>query len=139
MKKLVSILAIALVFAVSAQAAREPIVENEKISEVITNYYPNIAEYYGEGLIKVDALTEDTLADGSTEYNIKYHFTRYQYTGEELNQVLKEKYQDIYRLKLFGIVKDVAVIKYVDKETGIIIEHVYYNRARQPRHRFHRG
>lgn len=139
MKKLVSILAIALAFAVSAFAAREPIVENEKISEVITNYYPNIAEYYGEGLIKVDALTENTLADGSTEYNIRYHFTRYQYTGEELNQVLKEKYQDIYRLKLFGLVKDVTVIKYVDKETGEITEHIYYNRARQARHRFHRG
>ena len=139
MKKLVSIIAIAMAFAVSAFAAKEPIVENEKISEVITNYYPNIANYYDEGLIKVDALTEDTLADGSTEYNIRYHFTRYQYTGEELNKILKEKYNDIYRLKIFGLVKDVTVIKYVDKETGEITEHIYYNRTRRPMHRFHRG
>ena len=138
MKKLLSVIAIAMAFAFTAFAGNYPIVNEEEISEVITNYYPNLSDYYGQGVIKVDALTEDTLADGSTEYNIKYHFVRYQYTGEEFTNVLKEKYYDLYRLSQHGLVKDIVIMKYVNKDTGEIEDHIYYTMVWRPRQRFHR-
>lgn len=127
MKKLVSIIAIALAFTFSAHAAKEPIVENEKISTVIDEFYPGLKDYYEAGVLNIDSLTEETLADGTVEYNIRYNFTRSMYEGEELTQVLKEKYPDIYALRRAGLIKDVVVYKFVDKNTGLIFDKVLYN------------
>ena len=142
MKKLATIITIVLMFvSASAFASREPLVEVEKISEVINEYYPDLKDYYEAGVSDVASLTSETLADGTMEYNIRYRFIRNFYEGEELTKVLKEQYPDIYALKRAGLVKDVVVYKFVDKNTGQIFNQIAYNwselvlRARARMHR----
>lgn len=126
MKKFVTIITIILM-SVSAYAAKEPIVGNENVSAVIDEFYPGLKDYYKSGVLNIASLTEETLADGTVEYNIKYNFTRSMYEGEDLTKVLKKKYPDIYALRRAGLIKDVVVYKFVDKNTGLIFENVLYN------------
>lgn len=126
MKKFVTIITIILM-SVSAYAAKEPIVGNENVSAVIDEFYPGLKDYYESGVLNIASLTEETLADGTVEYNIKYNFTRSMYEGEDLTKVLKKKYPDIYALRRAGLIKDVVVYKFVDKNTGLIFENVLYN------------
>ena len=134
MKKM--ILAIAMVFAMmfSANAMKEPVTDEFKVVEVIQNYYPHLTEYFAEGVMEIASLTEETLADGETEYNIKYKLIPYHLNEAELNSLLKTEYTNLYYMKRFGLIKDVSAIKYVDKENGEIKTKVSYNRG-EIRHR----
>ena len=129
MKKM--ILAIAMVFATmfSANAMKEPVTDEFKVVEVIQNYYPHLTEYFAEGVMEIASLTEETLADGETEYNIKYKFVNYHLNEGELNSLLKTDYTNLYYMKRFGLIKDVSAIKFVDKNTGKILTKVSYNRS----------
>ena len=113
-------------FTTNAFAMKEPVTDEEKISEVITNYYPNLKDYYEAGVISLAYLTEETLIDGSTEYNIRYKFVNSFYGEDELNTVLKEKYPQVYEMKRRGMVKNVSVYKFVSKETGEIRTNVEF-------------
>ena len=115
-------------FTTNAFAMKEPVTDEEKISEVITNYYPNLKDYYEAGVISLAYLTEETLIDGSTEYNIRYKFVNSFYGEDELDTVLKEKYPQVYNLKKMGLVKDVFAYRFVDRETGEIHTNVGYTR-----------
>jgi uncharacterized membrane protein len=123
------IAALCMLFTVAAFAMKEPVTDEEKISEVITNYYPNLKDYYEAGVISLAYLTEETLLDGSTEYNIRYKFVKSFYGEDEIDGVLKEKYPQVYNLKRMGLVKNVYVYKFVDGETGEIRTNVGYERV----------
>ena len=129
MKKM--ILAIATIFAMmfSANAAKEPVTDEFKVVEVIETVYPHLMNYFQEGVLEIASLTEETLADGETEYNIKYKLVNYHLTESELNELLKKDYTNLYYMKRFGLIKDVSAIKFVDKNTGKILTHVAYNRG----------
>lgn len=122
------IAALCMLFAVAAFAMKEQVTDEEKISEVITNYYPNLKDYYEAGVISLAHLTEETLLDGSTEYNIRYKFVNSFYGEDEIDEVLKEKYPQVYNLKRMGLVKNVYAYKFVDGETGEIRTNVGYTR-----------
>ena len=115
-------------FTTNAFAMKEPVTDEEKISEVITNYYPNLKDYYEAGVISLAYLTEETLFDGSTEYNIRYKFVNSFYGEDELDTVLNEKYPQVYNLKRMGLVKNVFAYRFVDRETGEIRTNVGYTR-----------
>ena len=135
MKKIM--LAIVVIFTAifSANAARTPSNDEEKVIEVMENYYPHLMTYFAEGVMEIGSLTEEILPDGETEYNIRYRFTNYQLNEGELNSLLRTKYPEIFYGKQFGFLKDVSAIKYVDKESGEIKTKVVYNRNDRPRRR----
>ena len=115
-------------FGATAFAAKTPITDEEKISEIISDYYPNLKDYYEAGVISLAFLNEETLLDGSTEYNIRYKFVNSFYKEDELDGVLKEKYPQVYAMKRMGLVKDVFAYRFVDRETGEIHTNVGYTR-----------
>ena len=130
MKKisLLAAIAIATIFATNAFASRETITDNEKISEIINECYPDLKAYYDSGVMSIESLQEETLADGCTQYDIKYKFVRNFYDQSEIDDVLKEQYPDIYTMSKIGLLKDIAVYRFVDKDTGDILTNVAYNR-----------
>ena len=130
MKKIITIAALfCTLFGATAFAAKTPITDEERISEIISDYYPNLKDYYEAGVISLAFLNEETLLDGSTEYNIRYKFVNSFYGEDELDTVLKEKYPQVYNLKRMGLVKDVFAYRFVDRETGEIHTNVGYERV----------
>ena len=127
MKKIALLFTMLLTFAVSSFAMRETVTDSEKISYVISEYYPSLVRYYEEGLIQVASLTEETLLGGDTEYNVRYRFVNAYCEGKELDDVLVKSYPNEYILYKAGMIKDVSVFKYVDRETGEIETHLAYN------------
>lgn len=136
MKKIsfLAAIAIATVFSTSAFAAPEAITDNEKTSEIINECYPGLKAYYETGVMSIESLTEETLADGSTKYDIKYKFVRNFYDQSEIDDVLKEQYPDIYMMNKIGLVKDISICRFVDKATGNILTNVAYNRIAPQHH-----
>ena len=141
MKKisLLAAIAIASFFAASAYAGQETITDGEKISEVINDCYPELSDYYNAGVLSIESFTEETLADGSTEYDIRYKFVKNYYGQDEIDEVLKEQYPDIYGMSKAGLLKDISIYRFVDKATGKILTNVAYNstvpqRDPAPRH-----
>ena len=130
MKKisLLAAIAIASVFSTSAFAARETITDSEKISEIINDCYPDLKDYYDTGVMSIESLQQETLADGSTQYDIKYKFVKNYYDQSEIDDVLKEQYPDIYAMSKTGFLKDISIYRFVDKATGNILTNVAYNR-----------
>lgn len=129
MKKisLLAAIAIATVFSTSAFAARETITDSEKTSEIINECYPELKAYYDTGVMSIESLTEETLGDGSTKYDIKYKFVKNYYDQSEIDDVLKEQYPDIYMMSKAGLLKDISIYRFVDKATGNILTNVAYN------------
>ena len=130
MKKFVLVIGIMLsLISTSAYAAKESIVKEEVISSVIDECYPNLKVYYEAGLLNIKSLTVETLLDGSTEYDIRYNFTKSFCKSEEAEKILKEEYPILYRLNEDGFIKDVMVYKYVDKTTGEILSQPVFNKG----------
>lgn len=129
MKKIFLLIAtaIALFFSTSANAAKEPVTDAEKIQHIITDYYPNLKSYYDAGVMSIVFLNEETLGDGSTEYNIRYKFSNEYYQESEIAGLLEREYPNEFILYKAGLLKDVSAFKYVDKETGNIETHLSYN------------
>lgn len=135
MKKIFLLLTVALFAAIQVNAMPSQVVDETKISEIVSDYYPHLKDYYDAGLLYIDHLNEETLADGRTEYNIRYKFVKNYYGSDELDGVLRKEYPVIWIMNDAGIVKNVAVYRYVDKETGEIKTNVTFDRNyRQPRH-----
>ena len=135
MKKMILAMAMAFAAIFSANAMRTPINDEEKVIEVIQDYYPHLINYFAEGVMEIGSLTEEILADGETEYNIRYRFVNYRLNDGELNSLLKTKYPEIFYGRQFGFLKDITAIRYVDKETGEIKTKVVYNKNDRPRRR----
>ena len=125
-------------FGTTAFAAKETVTDGKKIERVINNYYPGLKDYYAEGVMRVESLQEETLADGSTEYNIKYKLIKNYYSQDEIDEVLKVKFPDVYAMKKKGVIKDVSVYRFVEKETGKVLTNVAYNKNIPQRPEFNR-
>ena len=117
-------------FGTAAFAAQETITNDENISKVINECYPGLKDYYEAGVMSVESLQEQTLADGSTEYDIKYKFVKNYYDQGEIEEILREQYPDIYGMSKAGIIKDISIYRFVDKGTGTILTNVAYNSTR---------
>ena len=117
-------------FGTAAFAAQETITNDEIISKVINECYPGLKDYYEAGVMSVESLQEQTLADGSTEYDIKYKFVKNYYDQGEIEEILREQYPDIYGMSKAGIIKDISIYRFVDKGTGKILTNVAYNSTR---------
>ena len=76
MKKIILLAAIMFATIGVAYATPEKINDKEKISKVITDYFPALKESYDNGTLYIDTLDEETLADGSTQYHIRYKFVK---------------------------------------------------------------
>lgn len=147
MKKiyLILVMVVALLVASCGTAkytSQAVVTDQAKIEQVINDYYPALKEYQDEGVIQIASVKEQTLADGETQYDVRYKFIENYYEGEDLINLLKEKYPDVYRMYMVGMVKDVQAYKFVD-DKGNVVNNVSYNHVR--RHRgflrpwFHRG
>lgn len=82
--------------------------------------------------VRRGSLKEQTLGDGSTEYGIKYKFVKNYYDQAEIDDVLKAQFPDIYMMSKAGILKDISIYRFVDKNTGKILTNVAYNSIRTP-------
>ena len=123
--------------------SQETITDEAKVSQIINEYYPKLQEYLDAGVVQVASVKEQTLADGETQYDVKYKFINNYYGEEELTALLKDRYPDIYWGQKVGRVKDVVAYKFVD-DKGNIATNVSYNNVRpRPfgwlRARFHRN
>ena len=118
------------------------ITDQAKVEQVIKDYYPALQEYKDAGVIQIASVKEQTLADGETQYDVRYKFINNYYEGEELVALLKEKYPDVYKMYQLGMIKDVQAYKFVD-DNGNVVNNVSYNRVRHRRGLFrpwfHRG
>lgn len=119
-------------------AMKEPVVDEAEVEKVIVEAYPHLVDYYEAGVVEVESMTEETLIDGSREYNIRYKFVNSYYDASELDGVLKKEYPWLYRMNEMGIVKVVCAFRYVDKESGEIKTHVAYKRNMPERRHHHR-
>ena len=129
MKKFFFIAAAAFMFfGVSAFAAKDVVTDNDEILTLIEEYFPGIKDYYDEGVIKVDRVEEENLMDGTTECVVYYKLVKNFYDQDEIDEVLKEQFPNIYMMKKRGVIKDVAVYKFLDKSTGEIVTDVAYSR-----------
>ena len=54
--------------------------EIDQISSVLANHYPQLYQYYLDGVMNVTYLKEVVLPDGTVDYKLKYRFTRYYFT-----------------------------------------------------------
>lgn len=131
MKKIIILAAsICALSATAAFAAQVNITDNEKINQVISEYYPDLKDYYEAGVMSVESLKEETLADGSTEYDITYKFVKNYYDQDEIDDVLREQFPDVYGMSKIGLIKDISVYRFVNKATGTILTNVAYNSTR---------
>ena len=129
MKKIMIIAALfCTLFSSTVFAAKEQITDEQEILKVLGDYYPTLKNYYEAGVIEIESLQEETLADGETKYDIKYKLVKNYYDESEIDNVLKEQYPDIYAMKRMGVIKDVSIYKFVYQGTGDILTNVAYNR-----------
>lgn len=137
MKKIALLFAILFgMFVSPLYAMKEPVVDEGRIESVIEEAYPHLVDYYEAGLVEVVSMTEETLIDGSKEYNIRYRFVRnYCEDEKEIEGILREKYPRVFGMLRMGLLSDVHVWKYVDQESGEIETGMMYN-FREPRRHF---
>lgn len=132
MKKILTMLmlTVALVSCATTRYANQRTVNQmDEVSYVLANYYPQLHEYYMEGVLRVNSLKEIVLQDGTVDYKVKYDFVRYYYRDfNEKMQVVKETYPEIYEMYISGVIDINSVYKYVDRNTGRIKLHVSYSR-----------
>lgn len=134
MKKFYLILLMILTIIVSScgtasYASRRTVNEMDEISYVLANYYPQLHNYYMEGVMDVDSMKEIVLEDGTVDYKIKYHFIRYYYRNySDRIDALKLHFPELYELYVSGVIDINSVYKYVDKNTGVIRHHCSYSR-----------
>ena len=102
--------------------------EIDQISTVLANHYPQLYQYYLEGVMEVTYLKEVELQDGTFDYKLKYKFTRYYFnTYEEKIEALRTYYPQIYQMYISGAIVIRSIYKYVDKYTGEICCHVSWS------------
>lgn len=115
--------------ATTRYANQRSVTAMDEVSYVLANYYPQLHEYYMEGVLRVNSLKEIVLQDGTVDYKVKYDFVRYYYRDfNEKMQAVKETYPEIYEMYISGVIDINSVYKYVDRDTGRIKLHVSYSR-----------
>ena len=113
----------------SRYLSSRPVREMDEISYVLANYYPQLHNYYMEGVLDVDHLKEVTLEDGTLDYKVKYHFIRYYYRNHsDMMETLQLQFPELYQLYVSGSIEINSLYKYVEKSTGRIRYHCSYSR-----------
>lgn len=101
----------------------------DEVSYVLANYYPQLHEYYMQGVLKVTSLKEVVLPDGEVDYKVKYNFIRYYYRDfNDRMEAVRTAYPEIYEMYISGVIDINSVYKYVERDTGRIKLHVSYSR-----------
>lgn len=115
--------------ATASYANQRRVNEMDEISYVLANHYPQLYTYYMEGVLDVDSMKEVVLEDGTVDYKVKYHFMKYYYRNySEMMEVLKNHFPELYQMYLNGVIEVTGIYKYVDRDTGVIRNHVLYRR-----------
>ena len=103
--------------------------EMDEISLVLSEYYPQLYTYYIEGVLEVASVKEVVVEDGSPAYNVKYRFIKYYYHNHtEMMEILKNEFPELYQMYVNGVIEVTGMYKYVEKDTGVIRNHVSYRR-----------
>lgn len=127
MKRLLWLLAIATV--TSCGVSSHAIEEMDEISYIMYNYYPQLHEYFMEGVLEVHYLKEGYTDEGEKMYNIRYSFCRYEYPNKhDRLDTIRELFPDVYYMYINGLVKITSFYKYVDRNTGEIRHHISFRR-----------
>lgn len=109
--------------------SRRTVSEMDEISYVLANYYPQLHNYYMEGVLDVDSMKEIVLEDGTVDYKIKYHFMRYYFRNySDRIETLKVHFPELYEMYVSGVIEINSLYKYVEKSTGRIRYHCNYDR-----------
>ena len=132
MKRITALLISVLVFASCATTryiSEREVDAMDEISYILYNNYPDLHEYYMEGVMDVLSLKEVTLEDGTTEYKVKTRYIRYYYPNRhDKMEAIKQYFPDIYQMYLNGVVDIINFYKYVDREDGLIKHHISIRR-----------
>ena len=103
--------------------------EMDEIALVLSEYYPQLYTYYIEGVLEVASVKEVVVEDGSPAYNVKYRFINYYYHNQtEMMEILKNEFPELYQMYVNGVIEVTGMYKYVEKDTGVIRNHVSYRR-----------
>ena len=125
MKKIRIFLAMLLLAVVTSCAtsalAQRRITEMDEEAIIMQERYPQLFNYYMEGVLKVNSLRAYVNENGEVDYNLKYSFVRYYYRNHyDMVETLRVHLPDLYYLYSNGIVDVTSLYKYVDVETGQI-------------------
>ncbi len=101
--------------------------DSERAGIILHDYYPQLYEYYIEGVLRVNSLRHVTLADGTTDYEVRYKLVRYYYPTHTARLSAVETYlPELFNLYIHGMVSIGSVWKYVDPSTGRIMHQAKY-------------
>ena len=94
---------------------------DDEVAYILYNNYPQLYEYYVEGVLRVNSIRED---------RIDYDFVRYYYIGyDERAAALRAYYPSVYEKYVSGAVIVDSFYKYVDRESGQIRHYLSYRWA----------
>jgi hypothetical protein len=120
------LLAVVTSCATSALAQRR-ITEMDEEAIILKERYPQLFNYYMEGVLKVNSLREYVNENGDVDYNLKYSFVRYYYRNHyDMLDALKTYLPDLHYMYVNGIIEVTSLYKYVDRETGQIRHRARY-------------
>ena len=95
--------------------------QDDEVAYVLYNHYPQLYDYYVEGVLRVNLITET---------QIDYDFVRYYYIGyNERAEALKLYYPSVYSNYINGSIIIDSFYKYVDRESGQIRHYLSYRWA----------
>lgn len=130
MKKFLAFILGLLLVTSSCSAGRYVSLNNPEVefsaTEVLYNKYPELVNYYEEGVLKITSLRE-IRTEAGYDYKIKYRYIKKHLTYEERMIVLKELYPELYTMYVNGTIEITSMYKYVD-DYGTIRYHVSYRR-----------
>lgn len=122
---------VALMMLTSCSAQRyvnqRPVTQMDEITYVLANNYPQLHNYYMEGVIRVNSIKEMYLPDGRMEYKVDYRYTKFYYRDiRDKLEIIQVYYPELYDMYVNGIITIGTVYRYVDRNTGEIKLHVSY-------------
>ena len=82
----------------TASLTYQRIDNEENIAYVLSTYYPQLYQYYDEGVLKVNSIKEVILEDNIIDYKIKYKFVRryYYHDYAEMASILKDHFPELF-------------------------------------------
>ena len=101
--------------------------------EVLRAYYPQLFNYYEEGLLQIISMRERLYSNGHREWDIRRRYVkRYITSDREQMYILEHYYPDVFARARRGEVRINKMYGYVDN-SGRIRYKVDYSRVRNPR------
>lgn len=105
-------------------------VVNREAEGILYAQYPELLEYYNEGVLRITSIRDIPNGDGTYLHKLKYKFVKYHYTDyAEKMACLQTRFPEIYDLYCSGLVEITSLYKYVDRNTLQIRHYLSYRRA----------